>query len=80
MPRYHACEHAKADELLCSACHIKALEEMVFEQREQRRYEIARDVMAALFVKQYDLADVASEVAVKAADALLRKLEASDGS
>lgn len=52
-------------------------------EREQRRYEIARDVMAAIYSgRQVDnrLHDLIVRMSVEAADALLRALEEiSDG-
>lgn len=56
---------------------------MTKDQREQRRYEIARDVMAAAISADWetDLCtwDRLTAMSVKAADALLAELERTDG-
>lgn len=50
------------------------------ERREQRRYEIARDVLASLWPTANFWVDVIAQEAVQAADALLKALEeSSDG-
>lgn len=77
------CEHGYPEEddnlgrPMCSMC--RALVEVYGDRREQRRYEIARDVMAALCASNPGAnTEIAANDAVYSADVLLAALEETE--